>query len=220
MEKFNFVNNDEFIKVRYKQIEEYEDREKGWGYHNFDHVTNVCNWVEQLLRALKYDEGFIEEAKISAILHDTGCIEGKQNHQYRGYEFAKQYLKDNNLKLKYEDLVLEAIKLHSDGFDTDNMMALVLILSDKLDIKYNRVTIEGFKIEGMRQMQYIKEAEIQIDDGTLKINYICDDKIDIEELNNYYFIPKVFKAIKTFADKLNLSVELTLNDKPWNAFYA
>ena len=219
MEKFNLIKNDKRIHKLYNDIQEYEDREKGWGYHNFDHVINVVTWVEQLLRAFNYDDDFIEEALIAALLHDTGCIEGKKDHQFRSYEFAKKYLQENNIKLKNEQMVLDAIKLHSDGFETDNIMALVLILSDKLDIKYNRVTIEGAKIEGMRQMSYVKEAEIKIDKDILKINYICDNELNLQELENYYFIPKVFKSIKSFANKLGLSVKLTLNNKLWDAYY-
>jgi len=219
MERFNFIKNDKRIHKLYNDIQEYEDREKGWGYHNFDHVSNVVRWVEQLLREFKYDDDFIEEAMIAGILHDTGCLEGKKDHQFRSYEFAKNYLKENNIKLKNEQMVLDAIKLHSDGFDTDNIMALVLILSDKLDIKFNRVTIEGAKVEGMRQMRFIKEAEIKIFDNTLKINYICVDGIDLKELEGYYFIPKVFKAIKTFGEKFNLKIELTMNNKLWDAYY-
>lgn len=219
MDKFNFIKNDKRIQNLYHEIQEYEDREKGWGYHNFDHVNNVVRWVEQILRELGYDDEFIEEAMIAGILHDTGCIIGKKDHQFRSYEFAKNYFKKNNIKLKNEEMVLEAIKLHSDGFDTDNIMALVLIFSDKLDIKYNRVTIEGAKIEGMRQMRFIKEAEIKIDNNTLKINYVYEPGMDLVELERYYFIPKVFKAIKTFGEKLNLSVALTLNSKPWKAYY-
>lgn len=217
--RFNFIKNDKRIHKLYNDIQEYEDREKGWGYHNFDHVSNVVRWVEQLLREFKYDDDFIEEAMIAGILHDTGCIEGKKDHQFRSYEFAKNYLQENNIKLKNEQMVLDAIKLHSDGFDTDNIMALVLILSDKLDIKFNRVTIEGAKVEGMRQMRFIKEAEIKIFDNTLKINYICADGIDLAELERYYFIPKVFKSIKTFGEKFNLTIELTMNNKLWDAYY-
>ena len=56
----------------------------------------------------------------------------------------------------------------------------------------------------------------------LKENYpnvIRDTEINLEELNNYYFTKKVFKSIQSFADKLNLSPKVLMNNKIWEEFY-
>ncbi len=84
---------------------------------------------------LNYNEDLIYSTKIASILHDTGALQGKDGHAFRSYEFAKKYFEDNNINLKNQEQVLEAIKIHSDGFDTDNVIALCLILADKLDDK-------------------------------------------------------------------------------------
>ena len=39
----------------------------------------------------------MNEAKIAALLHDTGCIKGKENHAIRSYGFAKKNLVDNKI---------------------------------------------------------------------------------------------------------------------------
>lgn len=188
MDNFNKIANDKTIINIYNKISEFEDLDKGWAHHDLDHVKNVAKLVESLLRQLEYEESFIEEAKIAAILHDIGAIEGKKNHALRSYNFAKKYITENNIILKNKDLVLDAIKIHSDGFDSDNIIALTLILSDKLDIKHTRVAKEGYNIKGMKELQYIQDIYVVIKNKNLKIQFICDDKINKNELEEFYFI--------------------------------
>lgn len=212
------VNDTEIIEI-YKSISEFEDKNKAWAHHDFNHVLNVAMLCEKLLKDLDYDDDVIQDVKIAAILHDVGSTEGKEGHSNRSYEFAEKYFKKNKIKLKNESLVLDAIKIHSDGFISKNIYALVLILSDKLDIKYTRIAKEGYNIIGMRQLQYIKNILIDINKEVFKVNFICDDKIDINELENFYFIHKVFKAIKSFSKKLQLISEVMVNGDSWDKFY-
>lgn len=136
------------------------------------------------------------------MLHDTGCTEGKENHSERGYLFAKDYFKRKNIVLKNEELVLDAIKNHSDGFDTENIMTLALILADKLDIKSSRITEEGKKIKGNRQYQYIDDIVLKMNDNVLEVNFICNKNIDLDEL---------FKAIDAFASKIKYDSKILIN---------
>lgn len=218
MNRFEKIENDKTIIEVYNKISEFEDLDKGWAHHNLEHVKNVAHLVEALLKKLDYDENFIEEAKIAAILHDTGAIEGKKNHALRSYNFAKQYLEDNNIILENKNLVLEAIKIHSDGFDSDNIIALTLILSDKLDIKYTRVAKEGYHVKGMKELQYIKDILVDINNNDLEIKFICDGKINKNELEKFYFITKVFKAIITFSKKMKLNAKVLFNNNEWELF--
>lgn len=218
MDRFEKIINDETIIDVYNKISEFEDLDKGWAHHNLEHVKNVAKLVESLLYKLDYDENFIEEAKIAAILHDTGAIEGKDNHALRSYNFAKGYLKTNNIMLENKDLVLDAIKIHSDGFESNNIIALVLIISDKLDIKYTRVAKEGYNAKGMKELQYIKDILVDINDNNLEIQFICDDKINKKELEEFYFMTKVFKSIITFSVKMNLNPKVLFNNSKWQLF--
>lgn len=216
---FEKIKNDEEIIEIYQRIKELEEKNKGLAYHDYHHVMNVTNAVEQILKKLNYEEEFIEEAKIAAIMHDTGCTLGKENHPLRSYEYAKDYFKRKEIKLKYEELVLEAILNHSNKFETDNKMTLALILADKIDIKRNRITEEGCKVEGNRQYQYIQDITIEIRNHCLEINFVCDEKIDLDELEAYYFTIKVFKAIQSFSNKMNLEPKVLINGAKWNSFY-
>ncbi len=216
---FNKIREDKNVVEIYKKIHEYEDAEGGYAYHDYNHVNNVASYCEKILKSLGYDNDFIQEAKVAALLHDTGCIKGKENHAFRSYEFAKKYLKENDIKLKNESLVLDAIKNHSDGFVTDNIIQLVIILADKIDIKKSRIGEAGRQLKGNRQYQYINDIQFEIANNNFYINFICDKKIDLEELNSYYFTKKVFNSIKAFSNKLNLSPKVSINDKLWEEFY-
>lgn len=218
MNTFNMIKDDEKIIKHYNEISIFEDFDEGCAHHDFKHVFNVSKLVEKLLKDLNYYSEFIEEAKIAAILHDTGCLQGKDGHALRSYEYAKDYLEEKNIHLKNYDLVLEAIKIHSDGFDTNNIIALTLILSDKLDIKHTRVAKAGYNMIGMRQFLYIQDILVEIKNNILKVNFICDNAINKKELEEYYFIPKVFKAIKAFSNKLELDSIVLFNNKKWEAF--
>jgi HD superfamily phosphodiesterase len=139
MELFNNIANDEYIKNVYNKVTEYENLNGIWAKHDYVHVMNVANMVGTVLKQLKYDDNLIEEAMIACILHDIGCIEGKEDHEKRSYDMAKKYLEDRNIVLKNHYKVLQAILDHRDGFDTDNIITLSLIFADKIDIKKDRL---------------------------------------------------------------------------------
>ena len=66
--------------------------------------------------------------------------------------FAEKYFAENNIKPAYQNKILNAIEEHSNGFDSDELITLVLIISDKLDITNERLAKEGYKVPGMRQL--------------------------------------------------------------------
>lgn len=131
---FEIILEDDEIKNIYDRIEEYEDNTKGWAYHNWNHVINVTNLVETILLKFDVSKEYIESAKIASLLHDVGAITGKDGHALRSREFVKEYFKRKKLKPKYSSLILDSIEYHSNGFDSTELMTLVLIISDKLDI--------------------------------------------------------------------------------------
>ncbi len=213
---YNEILNDDSIKSLYNEIEIIEDKEKGWAYHNYDHVLNVTKIVEKTLSSIGSNQEFILKAKIACLLHDVGALQGKDNHSYRSYEFAKNYFKNNNIVFDGIEDVLEAIKIHSDGFDTNNLIALSLVFADKLDIKKTRITEEGKKIIGNRQYAHIEDIIININNNCLIVNFITDGNINIKELNEYYFTKKVFNAIKSFSNKVGLTWKILLDNNVWN----
>lgn len=215
-EIYDFLNsNDEIFNI-YKEIENKEIKDGGWAFHNYEHVRNVSLIAEKILKDLNFDEDTIYKCKIACLLHDVGALQGKEGHAQRSFEYAKKIFKDRNWIFEDSDKVLDAIKNHSSGFDTNNIIALSIILADKLDIKKTRISKEGKKIKGNRQYGHIEDIITNIKEDMLTINFITDKKIDLKELNNYYFTDKVFKAIAAFSKKLNLNYCILIDNKIWS----
>jgi len=213
---YNILSSDETLIKRYDEIEKFEEEDKGYAYHNLEHAKNVDLLTEKILRTLNYDEKTIYKAKIASILHDVGSLEGKQGHAERGYVYSKNYFYENNIDFEGKTEVLDAILLHSDGFDSDNVITLTLILADKLDINKSRFSETGKTAIGNRQYTHINDIELNITDKNLIVNFITDGHIDIKEVNEYYFTEKIFRAIGSFANKLNLKHKILLDNKEWN----
>ena len=62
----------------------------------------------------------------------------------------------------------------------------------------------------------IEDIIINISNCILTVNFITDGKINIEEVNNYYFTSKVFKAIESFSDRLDLKYSILMDSSTWN----
>lgn len=210
----DYIKKDKEIKKIYEEVEIYELNNNARAFHNYNHITNVTETATNILKELNYDEDTITSCKIACLLHDTGVRFGKENHEIRSYEFAKEYFDDHNWNFKNKELIIDAIKNHSNGFDSDNIITLALILADKLDIKKNRITKEGKKVAGNRQYSHIEDIKINIKGNTFIVNFISDGKIDINELNEYYFTKKVYNSIKSFSNKNNLKYNILIDNKP------
>lgn len=215
---YNNLVKDENIKKIYKEIEKLEDKERAIAYHNFSHITNVTNIVENVLQSLNVDENTIFKAKIACLFHDVGILYGKENHAYKSYKMTKEYFEKNNIAFDGIEEVLYAIRDHSNKFDSDSVVTLALIFGDKLDIKKTRISDKGKEVIGNRQYSHIENIEIEIESNNMTIRFKTDNKIDINELNDYYFTKKVFSAINSFSSKMDLNFKVFLDNKEWNIF--
>lgn len=214
-EIYDYLNsNDNILKI-YMEIENKEIKEGGWAFHNFEHVTNVSKIAEKILTDLNFNEETIYKCKIACLLHDIGALQGKEGHAKRSFEYARKLFENNNWIFEGSESVLDAIKNHSSGFETNNIIALSIILADKLDIKKTRISEIGKTIEGNRQYAHIEDIIINIQDNVLTINFITDGKMIMKEVNNYYFTDKVFKAIEAFSKRLNLKYCILMDNKHW-----
>ena len=162
---YNQISSDKAIINIYKTIEENENINKGWAYHNLDHIKNVTNIVETILNELNYSEELITKAKIASFMHDIGCLEGKEDHANRSYEYAKEYFKRNNINFEDIDLVLEAIKIHRDGFNTKNI---------KNGINYSNNDYDNSCIGSYVYLSIIKNQQKKYQ-FNLPFMLLCDD---------------------------------------------
>lgn len=214
---YNEIVADKEIVNIYSEIEKEEDNDKehGWAYHNYNHALNVSKIVECILNNLNFDYEFIFKAKIAAILHDVGALHGKDNHAEKSFKYTQDYFRRKSINFDGIEQVLNAIRIHNNGFTTDDVMGLTLILADKIDIAKTRVTNNGKKVKGMRQLLFINDIIFKIENKCLIVNFIVDKNININELNEFYFTSKVFKAIESFSIKTSLNYKILMNNSLW-----
>ncbi len=215
-EIYDILNSNYDILKIYKKIEDKEIKDGGWAFHNYEHIKNVSKIAEKILIDLNFDEDTIYKCKIACLLHDIGALQGKEGHAQRSFEYARKLFEDKDWIFKDSDDVLDAIKNHSSGFETNNIITLSIIFADKLDIKKTRISEEGKNIKGNRQYQHIEDITINIQENVMTINFFTDGKMNMKEVNDYYFTAKVFKAIEAFSNRLNLKYNVCIDNKTWN----
>ena len=208
------ISNADIFNI-YKEIENKENEDGGYAFHNYKHVQNVSKIAEKILTDLNFDENTIYKCKIACLLHDIGALQGKDGHAQRSYEYSKKLFEDNNIVFEGSEIVLNAIKNHSSYFESDDILVLSIILADKLDITKTRITQAGKKIKGNRQYQHIEDITICIENKEMILNFITDGNIDIKEVNEYYFTSKVFRAIEAFSKKMDLKYYIFMDNKTW-----
>ncbi len=210
---FEEIKNDKYIIDIYKQIDINELQQ--WAIHGMKHINKVVNVVEYILTKLGYNEEIIQCGKIAALLHDIGCVQGKKDHAINGYSMAKEYLKDKDLSEEYKEIILDAIIDHSNGNNIKNIIGASLVIADKLDFDKNRMTPFGLDIEHFKQLQYIEKVDIDIDNYNFNVDFKVTDEFDKQDMEQYYFVEKIFKAVDKFAKYINRNGKITLNAKEW-----
>ncbi len=218
MRIFNEIIKDPAIWKAYSDIEMYEEKTDKVMYHNFNHAMNVALSVKSILTGLGCDKVVIEEGMIAAILHDLGALHNEAEHAVKSFKLAKKYLKEKQIELVHEKLVLDAIITHNNGLENENLMALALIISDQLDIKSTRISKAGSQIQGFRQLNHMDDVMLNIKDDVLEINFVSNEEMNCTELEQSYFIQKLVDSVYIFAHKLSLMPVVNLNGKPWGVF--
>lgn len=198
----------------YDKIDELSNTEL-YATHGWSHVLNVTNTVNNLMTDLNCGKDMIECGKIAALLHDIGCIYGKENHAVNSYNIVNEYLKDKDINEKYKSIILDAIIDHSEGKNLSNIINPILTFADKIDYCKTRLTTLGYGIEYFNQIQYIVKIDVLLDNKELTVQFITTDEFNKESIEKYYFTPKIFKAINNFANYLSVKPSIKLNNEEW-----
>lgn len=208
------IKNDPYIVDMYNRIEKLGVNEL-WATHGWSHILKVVNTVEVVLKKLEYDKETIEIGKIAALLHDIGCIKGKENHANESYNIVSKYLADKDLSDENKSVILNAILNHGGSKNVTNIIEAVLVFADKIDYDKDRLLPLGYSVEGFNQIQHIVRINVDISKDTLIVRFITNDVFDKVSLEQYYFTPKIFKAIYNFSEYVHLKPCIKLNDIGW-----
>lgn len=206
--------NEEIIKI-YNNVDEI-DKENLIAVHGWQHINKVISTVEKILIEIGCDNKTIENGKIAALLHDIGCIEGKENHAIRSYDMAKVLLEDKNISEIDKEVILQAILRHSKPKENDTIIGKALALADKLDFDKNRMYPLGLKVPHYNQMNNIEKVEISIG-KIVEINFTVNEKFDRMDLEKYYFVEKIFDAIIEFSVYISKKYQVKINNEIWKS---
>ncbi|QOG04197.1 Pycsar system effector family protein [Flavobacterium sp. MDT1-60] len=85
-----------------------------YSYHNFNHTLTVVNAVKELCKKEDVSGGDKEALLLAAWFHDTGYIEGYENHEKESVKIATAFLKEkgqsDELIAKVSNLILTTSK--------------------------------------------------------------------------------------------------------------
>lgn len=182
MKNYDLLNNDKELNNIIDSINKINENNL-FACHGRYHTNFVIETVENLLKSLNFNENIIELGKISALLHDIGTIEGKKGHAYRSSEMSIHFLNKTNLSQESKDIIIHAIKDHSNGNEINNSVGAALILADKIDISKNRVLELGKKDRWHSNLLNIERTILNVKDKKIIINYIVNDKFSREILS-------------------------------------
>lgn len=213
MSLFDELKNNKDIIYIYNNVDE-KDKENLIATHGWKHINKVISIVEKILTELDYDNNTIENGKIAALLHDIGCIDGKDNHAFKSYEMAKVLLNDKKINKEDKEIILQAILKHSKPKENDTIIGKTLALADKIDFDKNRMCPLGLKEKHYCQMNNIEKVEISIG-KIVEIKFIVNEKFDRVDLEEYYFVKKIFEAIREFSKYVSKKYQIKINDEIW-----
>lgn len=92
------------------------------------------------------------------------------------------FLNKTTLSQEDKDIIIHAIKDHSNCNDINNPIGAALTFADKIDISKNRVLELGKTDHWHRNWLNIEEVILTVEDKKIIVNYIVNDKFSKEIL--------------------------------------
>ncbi len=174
-------------------------------FHGLNHALGVVHNAELLGVLLQLDDETINCLKIAALLHDTGMIDGKDNHPLKGAQFAYKYLA-GKIDDKWVNTIYNAILHHHEKEDITSLPLFehILLYADKSDVTKKRIDDIYCEKNNLPLPfgAYITDLKYEIVDKTFILTYYLSEAKKIDTWD--YFI-KLDKRTKEFADKLGLA---------------
>ncbi|WP_426276104.1 Pycsar system effector family protein [Chryseobacterium sp. S-02] len=99
-------------------------------YHNFIHTTYTVNKAEEILRHTQVSEEDQEKVLLALWFHDTGYIECAQNHEEKGVEIMKSFLKKENYPDEYIQDITRLILATKITYEPQNLLEQIVKDSD------------------------------------------------------------------------------------------
>lgn len=154
--------------------------------HGIPHALRCVDYCETILNDLHCNAHTIELAKVAALLHDIGCIDGKPHHAEKSACIAKKYLSKFSLSQKELDMIVQAIADHSNGYHISSKIGLALLLADKIDISKDRIVASEDQLDDFhRGLKQIQQVSVHIDSNSVYVRFQTNDSFSLESLKGW-----------------------------------
>lgn len=208
------LNNKDYLELvsKIEEIKFITDGKWDWE-HGLNHYKRVAGYVGRILGQLNADERMIDLGMTAAALHDIGLAESgidKIDHGVKGSKTFRRFIADTNITEEEESIIEHAIADHSKGSNIDSLVGLALVLADKLDVTYHRTENSSIQDEMNKEIQKIRNVDIEITDKELIVKYVVDGELDLDILRNW---EKAITIPQKIAKHLNKKYVLLVNDK-------
>ncbi|WP_296146596.1 Pycsar system effector family protein [uncultured Flavobacterium sp.] len=134
-------------------------------YHNFNHTLRVVNSVKILIENENVSPEDAELLLIASWFHDSGYVEGGENHEKRSAKIAEAFLKDNNFpeekieKIKSFIIATEMTRLPETHLEKIMRDADCSHFGDKDYFNYSDLLREEWKATSGKEFSKLEWAE-------------------------------------------------------------
>lgn len=187
----------------------------GFNDHGPIHITNVTNKTLDILKSLKFEEEILKIAVMAATTHDLGNIINRKGHSMFSCGLIRMTFTDLPDNQQAAD-VLQAVLFHDEGALGRNTKleewvpaALALVIADKTDISYLRVTSSSNK----------RDALV---DAHISLNWLVDESKTFMSMGTYvwqiYFNPGA-SNVPSYMDQLMKNEQRKWVPEVWQELY-
>ena len=205
------ILNDYEILEMYNKIESGNDDVWRGKKHSFSVMRNC----EKILKSLNCTDEEIFLGKIASLLHDIGCVDGRQNHEEKSAIYARKYLENKDLTSNQIDVIVDAIKNHKDGNSINSNISAALCFADKIDICKDAVRNMDTTDSFVKNMLSIDKVTLEFEEDKISVNYKVDEDFMPENVLNW---DKAILIPRKIANYLDKEICFKINDEEFKMY--
>lgn len=220
----NILLSDESIKKKYDEIQQVDTTSY---YHGYNHIMNVLKMLKKFVTLFDINDHDADKLSVAVLFHDIGRSEIGKGHEIKSANYMMNYLQKYDISKfgftqKDLDEIFMAINLHEQKENLDELENFQLLVNfvDKLDVSKERVNLNNplnpelpsYKYDLFREI-YLDVNDINplIEDGSLVLEFECNDNMSLERLYSIPFMQVVDKLHHEFAKRYNLEAKTRIS---------
>lgn len=113
----------------------FEDKlDSIFSYHNFEHTKNVVTGIETLCRSEKIDEETTTIMLLAGWFHDSGYVEGCENHEEQSVKIALEFLNAKGVAIDVQEKVANLILATKFEYEPKNQLEKIMKDADNVHL--------------------------------------------------------------------------------------